>query len=446
MMKCDEVAARGAASVLAAAAALPTREGLAAEVGWLDAACARGYFLPDEDERVRLRYSQYLALRGALLETLAETSGAAGKNGVAWRNQLPAFIVAFSAACVLMRANRFLVELAADRPVVWKKLDEPEPKSGLPRKSFTAIYQSISRPSHALKFLEAADFHFAHREEILALGSDELLGPVVNLLLAEEPQIERRRTEVLKRSLSYRWYSFLRRHRSAWQRVMFGFFRVSGRTIAELRQPGAARKKHEKRITAELCSSMAPRLKAGDVFVTRHDDALSNWFLPGYWPHAALYLGNAESLQALGVLPEGDVDGCWFLEAKKDGVKIRRMRETLAVDAFVVLRPPVEGEMLHSALKRAVSHEGKPYDFLFDFRTADRLACTEVVYRTYHGVGPVHFHLEEVGGRLCLPAEDFLNQAMDCGFRILATGGLRGNRLWWGVDAELAFHASRQPI
>lgn len=445
-MNPEEHAARGAASVLAAAAALPTREGLSAEVGWLEAACARGYFLPNEDERVRLRYSQYLALRAALLETLAETGGAAGRNGVEWRDRLPAFIVAFAAACVLMRANRFLVELAADRPVVWKKLDEEDPKAGLPKKSFTAIYKSISRPSHALRFLEAADFHFSNREEILAFGKNELFGPVVELLLAEEPQIERQRRKVLKRTLAYRWYSFLRRHRTAWQRVMFGLFEVSGRTISELRQPGTSMARKTKRITAELCSGLVPRLRAGDVFVTRHDDALSNWFLPGFWPHAALYLGNAEDLRKLGLTPNGDDDGCWFLEAKKDGVKIRHMRETLAVDAFVVLRPPLEGAELDAALKRAIGHEGKPYDFLFDFRTAERLACTEVVYRTYHGVGPVDFHLEEVGGRLCLPAEEFLNQAMDCGFRIFATGGLRGNRLWWGVDAELAFHASRQPI
>jgi hypothetical protein len=53
---------------------------------------------------------------------------------------------------------------------------------------------------------------------------------------------------------------------------------------------------------------------------------------------------------------------------------------------------------------------------------------------------------EEVGGRLCLPAEEFLNQAMDCGFRVVATGGLRGDRLLYHTDAEVAFHGSRQPL
>jgi hypothetical protein len=93
-----------------------------------------------------------------------------------------------------------------------------------------------------------------------------------------------------------------------------------------------------------------------------------------------------------------------------------------------------------------MGHLGKPYDFLFDFRTADRLACKEVIYRGFHGIGPIRFHLEEVGGRLCLPAEEFLNQAMDCGFRVVATGGLRGDRLLYHTDAEVAFHGTRQPL
>jgi hypothetical protein len=181
------------------------------------------------------------------------------------------------------------------------------------------------------------------------------------------------------------------------------------------------------------------------VFVTRHDDALSNLFLPGFWPHAALYLGTTEELERMAIpVPAENSAGPWFLEAKKDGVRIRPAEETLQVDALVVLRPPLESAQLEEALRRAASHAGKPYDFLFDFRTADRMVCTEVVYRGFHGIGPVKFHLEEVGGRLCLPAEEFMNQAMDCGFRIVASAGLRGDRLLTGMDAELAFHNSRQ--
>ncbi|MFU8892488.1 MAG: YiiX/YebB-like N1pC/P60 family cysteine hydrolase [Luteolibacter sp.] len=413
-------------AVLAAAAALPTRDQLADEIAWLDAACGRGYFLPDEDERVRMRYNQYLAVRAGLLETMHESARAAGADGQAWELRLPWFLVAFAAACMLMRANRFLVEIAADRAVVWKKLDEPDPAADLPAKSFTTIYRSISHPANALRFLHAADFYFSHKPEIEALAGDAQLAPIIAILGHEEPHIEKRRRAVLKRHLAYRWFSFLRRHRSAWRKTMFGLFELSGRAIAEMRQPGMSWRPHPKRIHPGLRDALMDNLRPGDVFVTRHDDAMSNWFLPGFWPHAALYLGEGKTL-----------------EAKKDGVRVRHIQETLHVDALVVLRPPVAEDRLQAIIVRALQHAGKPYDFLFDFRTADRLACTEVIYRTYHGMDGICFHLEEIGGRLCLPAEEFLDQALASGFHVLASGGVDGEDLLFGEAAIRAFERTR---
>jgi hypothetical protein len=74
------------------------------------------------------------------------------------------------------------------------------------------------------------------------------------------------------------------------------------------------------------------------------------------------------------------------------------------------------------------------------------MVCTEVIYRGFHGTGPVRFHLKEVGGRLCLPAEEFLDQAMDGGFRIIVTGGLRGDVLLTENDADEAFRETRKPL
>jgi hypothetical protein len=225
---------------------------------------------------------------------------------------------------------------------------------------------------------------------------------------------------------------------------MFGLFEVSGRAVAELRQPGVKPRGAPKRVTADLLEGVLAEARPGDVFVTRHDDALSNLFLPGFWPHAALFLGSHEALGALGVEhPRITAGGHWFLEAKKDGVRVRPAAETLAVDAFLVMRPPLDGSALCQGLRRALGHEGKGYDFLFDFRTADRLVCTEVVYRGFNACGPVQFELRDVGGRLCLPAEELLDQALACGFRIVAAGGLEGRGLLTGGEAEAAFSATR---
>lgn len=427
----ESLLAEGVAATLAVASALPDRGGLAEDLDMITRASARAYFLPDEEEAVKLRYSQYLAARAALLGTIGSLGAAAGGGAVSWAGRLPVFAAAFAAACVLLRADRFLVDLARGHPVLWKKLDEPDPGAGIPRKSFTAIHKALADPLNQAKFLAAADFHRRHRQGIDALAADPALAPLVDLLRSEEATIESRRRDALKRHASYRWFSFLRRHRSAWKKAMGGLFEVSGRAIAELRQPGVKPRGAGKRVDAGLRERILLEARAGDVFVTRHDDALSNWFLPGFWPHAALYLGDADGSPA-------------FLEAKKDGVRIRAATETLAVDALLILRPPLHAADLQHALQRALGHEGKPYDFLFDFRTADRLACTEVVYRGFHGIGPVDFQLKEVGGRLCLPAEELIDQALACGFRLLLVAGTEGPGIRTGNEAVHALEATRR--
>jgi hypothetical protein len=116
------------------------------------------------------------------------------------------------------------------------------------------------------------------------------------------------------------------------------------------------------------------------------------------------------------------------------------------VDAFVVLRPPLGREHLATALTRALDHVDKPFDFSFDFRKADRLACTELVYRTYHRCGPVSFSLVEVSARPCLPAEELISQALAQGFRVVAACGIGKNAIVSGTRAELDLHASRSAL
>ena len=68
---------------------------------------------------------------------------------------------------------------------------------------------------------------------------------------------------------------------------------------------------------------------------------------------------------------------------------------------------------LATAIVRAAEHEGKLYDFDFDFFRSDRLVCTEVIYRAYDGLGPVQLRLTERSGRPTLSAEDLLDLAVD---------------------------------
>ena len=152
-----------------------------------------------------------------------------------------------------------------------------------------------------------------------------------------------------------------------------------GRVVAEVQNPF-----HRKRVSETIRQQVSALLEPGDVLITRHDDALSNLFLPGFWPHGALYIGTEAQREALGVdfdevRRQRASDPHTILEAKKDGVLFRRLEETLRVDSFAVLRPRLSDADRATCLGRASTHEGKLYDFDFDFTRADRLVCTEVV-------------------------------------------------------------------
>ena len=421
----------------AVAPALPRSSALKREIRDAMAAQERGYYLPDEDERLRNVYTSYLGLRTALWETVLTLRPLLDeRRNPDWELRLRIFGLAFCSTAMLMRSARFIVTLARDRPVVWNKLDEAEPRFDLEAKSFTSIYRSFSSARWMWRYHEAWRFYNTHREEIAEALRKADMDLVAEWLHAEEPFFEKSRGEFIKRKIRYRLHAFKLRQIAGYKRVMFHLFRLSGSAIADMKQPFTQRDREEHRVTPELRFTTEKMLQPGDFIVTRHDDAMSNLFLPGFWPHASLYLGNSGQRSDLDLPPihhpEANV-----LEAKKDGVLFRHLDETLSVDAFVVLRPRLENHFLKEALTRAISHEGKLYDFVFDFRKADKLVCSEVVYRAYHGVGPVSFELVKRSGKLVLSAEDLLRQALASGFfEIILCFGVGDNKMLQGRAAE----------
>ena len=430
----ESIVLSAARSVQAVAPMLPLRDEVTVELADAAAAQERGYFLPDEDERIRETFARYLTVRAALLETVDsirpvfnQLDGALDDNSAEplWVLRLRAFIVGFTAATMLVRSARFIVELAEGRDVVWKKLDEAEPRYGIPVKSYTQVYKSLVSSRRMWRFHEALSFYEVHQDDVASFADDAVVGELVTFLQEEDEFLQYRKRDYLKRRWNYRLHSFKRRHISGYKKVMFHLLKLSGSAVAELKQPFVVGDVPErepgqaKRVTENVRKEISGLLKPGDIFVTRHDDALSNLFLPGFWPHVALYIGKESERAELGVVPPEGNDQCMkeirFLEAKKDGVLFRPPEDTLAIDAFMVIRPKLEAKYLAEALTRAMSHEGKLYDFVFDFRKADRLACTEVVYRGYHGIGGVSFTLCKHAGRPCVSAEDLLEQMFASG-------------------------------
>ena len=426
-----------AKSIIAVAPQLPKNAEVLQVMENVSGATERGYLLPDEDEQIRELFVRYLRTRAALMTTIQELHPHLfGPNQATGDARYRVFTVAFCAACMLTRCGRYLVDSMGRDKVIWRKLDEAEPRYGIPRKQFTKIYRSLTSPRNIWIFLSGIQYAEEHRAEINSLVDDPEIGEVVKLLQLEQPFVESNRTDLTRRHLKYRWHSFLRRNISGFKNVSFALFKLSGRAISEVRM-----KWKRKRVTPGVIRKISRLLEPGDIIITRHDDAATNLFLPGFWPHAAYYIGTCEQRAALGVKVdderkarcEGSIS---ILEAKKDGVLFREIDETLQVDSFVVLRPKLDPACIREAITRALTHEGKCFDFEFDFRRSDKMVCTEVVYRAYHGIGDLQFELTPRAGRYSLSAEDLLDRAIDTDdFSVIAIYGVTKNRFETGEKA-----------
>lgn len=384
---------------------LPDRKNLAQEIEDADRAQRRGYYFPDEDERLRETYLRYLSGRSILWQMIDDLSPFLKSK------DLRIFGLTFCAASILMRSSSYLIGLAKERPIVLAKLDEAEPRYQIPRKTFTKIYHNLSSTRNQWRYRQARNFYENNRTQIdeALQGSD--MQDIALSLMNEEPYFDQSKRNIFSAILTYRKYSLTRRTSSGYTKVMFHLFRLSGSAVAEMKQPFVKPSGQGKRVTAKIIDQIRDTLQPGDIFVTRHDDAMSNFFLPGFWPHAALYIGPLSGRNDPAIPIHRD-HSANVLEAKKDGVKLRKIEETLAVDSFVILRPKVSAEELQQALEKALTHEGKHYDFAFDFRKAERLCCTEVVYRAFHGIGRWNLKLVKQSGHLALPAEELIRQGL----------------------------------
>ncbi len=56
---------------------------------------------------------------------------------------------------------------------------------------------------------------------------------------------------------------------------------------------------------------------------------MTNYFLPGFWPHAALYLGDPEMLSQMGIAEHEHVRPRWARLLAADPKEPRRVLEAL---------------------------------------------------------------------------------------------------------------------
>jgi hypothetical protein len=311
-------------------------------------------------------------------------------------------------------------------------LNDPVPELGLPAGTYAKL---------KFKYLNVAiATDFAAREVLMKTFSGERRPELRKAIRADADYIWRTgkgRGQVLTAKNALKVVQD--GAQSAWLPVQQGVSEWMGDT--KVYRPGRSL------ISQTQIKRLQPMLLPGDVLLERREWYMSNIGLPGFWSHAALYLGTPEERRAffadaetqawvkqqgepggdleallqarypaaykLSVTPQEQGHTVRLIEAISEGVSFTSLEHSADCDSLVVLRPRLPKDEKAQALVRAFHYAGRPYDFNFDFATDSELVCTELVYKAYEpatGFRGLTFPLVEMLGRKVTPANEIARQ------------------------------------
>lgn len=339
------------------------------------------------------------------------------------------FALAFAAYTEQLRVALAFIDATLGKRHFEVLLDEGNPVYGLPAGAYANLKWNAVHVVDVTRLLSAHQYH----RVMTATAYDKLDDPqlrafTTNQIDSNYPQVTKRLGQRGVKLFGVNGFDILFDGAyKAWFPLQTGVAEWMGDTKV-LRQDKML-------IAPPQIDEAVARAQPGDILIERRNWYLSNIGLPGFWPHAALYIGSPEDLAAHldgdeGVrklfgkpftehlrtrYPQwwtrytgGDAAGHTHrvIEAVSEGVVFTSAEHSLDADYAACLRPRLGKVEVARAIERAFSYLGRPYDFDFDFFSDSSLVCSELVYKAYEprdGARGLRLPLEQVVGRLTLP-------------------------------------------
>lgn len=371
------------------------------------------YYSDEDNDQISQLMLTYLNCRRELLDLILLYRA---RHTIQDRElELRASLLDLAAACQLYAyASQMIVELKG-YPQMIAKLNEGDPAWGVPAGLCDAIRDRLNHEPNLDPLRRALRDYELMDEDYRAHGLVEELPQarfhrVIQEVEMKDPQPgfiagAAREARELKDDLMYHGQSTISQ--------LMGNTRVRERV-------------HGPRLRPSQLDKVREQVKPGDILLERQDWYLSRAFMPGYWAHAALYVGTPEEVEAMGLKDHPWVKPHWddfkkqatdgdvysIIEAVPAGVRFTTMEHCMGIaDSAVVLRPSkLSDEEKREAIVRAFRHVGKPYDFEFDFFSADKLVCTELVARAYADSEKLRFETVNVMGRQTIPPTEMVRK------------------------------------
>lgn len=379
-----------------------------------------GYFPPDHEDRVKQMLLSYRNHRFAIFEVIHRYRGY--RRIAPEERRLGAFMVAYAAALALYTKSLAIVDAFEQVPLVRNKLNEPDDRIGLAAGFFDGLLQGYSSIANYRLLARGTRFWRVHRRQAERLGLARRSGWewLPDFIRRERRRLSLRFRRILVTRLRYDWRLFWHTGLNPVRRVRYSAQAFIGGTFADYRVDPD----HEPCLDGAILRQLQPQLQPGDILLLRAEGKLTSAMLPGFWAHAALYVGGPPELESLGLRANDHVAKHWAhlvvaatdhgfaIEAISPRVHLVPLESALQADHVCVLRPGLAQSEIAAALIEAFALLGKPYDYDFDFNHQQRIVCTELVYRIYHHRGPLSFDLVKRLGRWTLSADDMVNQML----------------------------------
>lgn len=338
------------------------------------------------------------------------------------------FVIAFAALARQLESGLAVREAMSRRTALVTLLNEASSEHGLPAQSYFVLSQGLLRADNLVRLQAGLAYLTVLKTQgrLVVDGERQLAEQARTSAVAALEALGSNADALVDHPLTF----FETKAFAAWfplqKRVanQLGNIRVQDRPYF---------------VDAAKLAALRPKLEPMDVMLERRNWYLTNIGLPGFWPHAALFTGDLEQLDAhfdealvsektrhgrlseylkaelpsvYQSLAEKDEYGDTkrVLEAIGEGVVFTSFEHSGNADYLAVLRPSLTPEQKLDALLRAFSHHEKPYDFDFDFVTDETIVCSELVYKSLQGLGPIQFELSPSAGRVVLTPNQIIEK------------------------------------
>ncbi len=314
--------------------------------------------------------------------------------GMTRETRLEGIMLSLSSALVLYDNYLLAVSLFEGDGKLRRLLNESDPGYAVKSAELAKVTLSYNSVSNRERVRRAIHFYERERKKIKSSFGEGSAADYINTLIVQSPSY----------TMLRKWSPFyvIGRH--------LGFFgAVTSDTLAGFERSGVnlfsmvfgnavglvETRKGKLYGRSNVLKELKGTLAAGDILLEKTPFRLTDKLIPGYWGHAAVWIGTERELRDLGIWDHPVVaryhdeirEGRLVVEALRSGVEMNSLEHFLNIDSIGILREPgLDGQARADTILKALRQVGKPYDFNFDVESKGRVYCSKLVYLSYSGI------------------------------------------------------------